>query len=263
MTTSPKPPTRHLQNPRKRLPENPSEENLRKQAKRLAKEEGLQLTAAQRRLAIEYGYQNWAALMEAVADGFVPFLPLRELIAFPHEAYPIYIGRAQSIAAVEAASKGRTPILMVAQRDAMLPRPAAADMYEVGTLGTVDECVRLGDGTIKAIIVGTQRARVSEFVFDQEFYKAKCVAIRESAQHSPEFGALIRSVVAAIPEGRMLLQELRAIQSGFAANADPAFLSDKMVGHLKMPIAEKQALLEMTDPVKRLEKILAHLNASQ
>jgi ATP-dependent Lon protease len=255
MTTSPK--------PLKRLPEHPSEENLRKQARRLANEKGLQLAAAQRKLAIEYGYQNWGALMQAVKDRFVPFLPLCELIAFPHEAYPIYIGRPKSIAAVEAASNGKIPILLVAQRDAKLPRPTAADMYEVGTLGTVDECVRLGDGTIKAIIVGTQRARVSEFVFDQDFYKAKCVAIRESAQHSPEFGALIRSVAAAFPMGRPLMEELKTIQSPFAAIADPAFLSDKMVGHLKMPIEEKQALLEMIDPVKRLEKILAHLNASQ
>jgi ATP-dependent Lon protease len=249
------------QQPRKRLPEHPSAENLRKQARRLANEEGLQLAAAQRRLANEYGYQNWSAMMKVVADRFVPFVPLRELIAFPHEAYPIYIGRAQSIAAVEAAANGKSPILLVAQRDAKLPRPAAADMYQVGTLGTVDECVRLGDGTIKAIIVRKQRARVSEFVFDQEYYKAKCEAVRESAKHSPEFRALMLSVMGAFPEGRMLREELRAIESGFAAVADPAFLSDKMVGPLKIPIAEKQALLEMIDPVKRLEKILGYLNA--
>ena len=89
--------------PRKRLPNNPSEENLRKQAKQLAKDEGLQLAAAQRRLAIEYGYRNWAELMRAVASRFVPLVPLRELIAFPHEVYPIFIGRRKSIRAIEAA----------------------------------------------------------------------------------------------------------------------------------------------------------------
>ena len=81
------------QGPRKRLPENPSEENLRKQAKRLAAQEDLQLAAAQRRLAIEYGYKNWAELMRAVSSRFVPLVPLRELVAFPHEVYPIFIGR--------------------------------------------------------------------------------------------------------------------------------------------------------------------------
>jgi len=255
MSTSPK--------PHKRLPENPSEENLRKQAKRLANAEGLQLAVAQRRLANEYGYQNWAALMAAITNRLVPFLPLRELIAFPHEAYPIYVGRARSIAAVDAAINGKSAILLVAQKDAKLPRPTAADMYEVGTLGTVDECVRLGDGTIKAIIVGAQRARISEFIFDQKFYQAKCKPIRESVGHSSEFSALIRSVIAAIPMGRKLLEELKAIDLGFAAIADPAFLSDKMAGQLKIPMEEKQALLEMIDPVKRLETILAHLNAAQ
>jgi hypothetical protein len=71
--------------PRERLPEHPSEENLRKQAKRLARQEGVQLAAAQRRLAIEYGYRNWAELIRAVASRFVPLVPLRALIAFPHE----------------------------------------------------------------------------------------------------------------------------------------------------------------------------------
>ena len=79
------------QGPRKRLPENPSEENLRKQAKRLAAQEDLQLAAAQRRLAIEYGYKNWAELMRAVSSRFVPLVPLRELVAFPHEVYPVFI----------------------------------------------------------------------------------------------------------------------------------------------------------------------------
>ena len=88
--------------PRKRLPENPSEENLRKQAKRLAAQEDLQLAAAQRRLALEYGYKNWAELMRAVASRFVPVVPLREMVAFPHEVYPIFIGRRRSLKAIEA-----------------------------------------------------------------------------------------------------------------------------------------------------------------
>src|SRR5260370_40415088 len=90
------------QGPRKRLPNNPSEENLRKQAKQLAKEEGLQLAAAQRRLAIEYGYRNWAELIRAVASQFVPVIPLRGLVAFPHEEYPIYVGRQKSVTAIDA-----------------------------------------------------------------------------------------------------------------------------------------------------------------
>ena len=122
--------------PRKRLPNNPSEENLRKQAKRLAAQEDLQLAAAQRRLAIEYGYRNWAELMRAVASRFVPLIPLRELVAFPLEVYPVYVGRPKSISAIDAVAAG-SPILLVAQRDATLGEPSVRDMYEVGTLGVI------------------------------------------------------------------------------------------------------------------------------
>ncbi len=261
MTTSPK--------PLKRLPEHPSEENFRKQAKALAKSEDLQLAAAQFRLANEYGFHNWAALMEAivVVDRAVPFLPLRGLIAFPHETYPIYIGRAQSIRAVEAAAGGKIPILMVAQKDPVVPKPSAADMYDIGTLCSVNIWIKLGDGTIKAEIVGERRARVSRFIFDEDFFKAECEAIAESAERSAELDALMRSVLSAfdpyaVHESRIPLETAKAFNSALASITNPGALGDKIVGHLKMPIAEKQALLEMIDPVKRLEKILAHLNAS-
>src|SRR3984957_10849068 len=128
------------QGPRKRLPENPSEENLRKQAKRLASQEALQLAAAQRRLAIEYGYKNWAELMRVVASQFVPLVPLRGLIAFPHEVYPIFIGRRQSLRAIEAVEDPDSlakysPILLVAQRDAAVAAPSHCAAYQSGTLG--------------------------------------------------------------------------------------------------------------------------------
>jgi ATP-dependent Lon protease len=261
------------QGPRKRLPENPSAENLRKQAKQLAKDEGLQLAAAQRRLANEYGFQNWAALMDAVivdraVDRAVPMLPLRGLIAFPHEIYPIYVGRAQSIRAIEAAANGRTSILMVAQKDAVVPKPSPSDMYEVGTAGSISSWIKLGDGTIKAEIVGIRRARVSRFVFDDDFFKAECAELSESADRTPELEALMRAVVAAfdaytVHESRIPLDAAKAINSALATVSDPGALADKVVGHLKLTLEEKQSVLETIIPKQRLKQILAHLNASR
>ena len=144
------------QGPRKRLPNNPSEENLRKQAKQLAKDEGLQLAAAQRRLAIEYGYRNWVELMRSVSSPFVPLVPLRGMVAFPHEVYPIYVGRQKSVSAIDAVSAG-SPILLVAQRDATIAEPSPTDMYEVGTLGVIVERQRVSDGTAKIMVEGRSR----------------------------------------------------------------------------------------------------------
>ena len=123
MPTSPK--------PRKRLPEVRSKRISASRPRAWLSEKDLQLAAAQREFAVEYGFRSWAELMEAVvvADRFVPFLPLRELIAFPHETYPIFVGRPMSIRAVEAAANGKTPILLVAQRDSKLAQPSASDMY--------------------------------------------------------------------------------------------------------------------------------------
>ncbi len=265
------------QEPRKRLPEKPSEENLRKQAKRLAKQEGLQLAAAQRRLAIEYGYQNWAELMHAVASRFVPVIPLRELVAFPLEVYPIYVGRPKSVSAIDAVAAG-SPILLIAQRDAMVAEPAASDMYEVGTLGVIVERQRLSDGTAKIMVEGRKRARVIRFAFDQRFYKAEVEEAADTerlgvkafdvglprSDRGDRVHALIRSANSAlaayvqrkrttIPELATRLKEIEE---------DPSILPYMIARHLKIKVAEQQALLECVSPVERLEKMLSYLEAA-
>jgi len=247
---------------RKRLPEDPSEENLRKQAKRLAKQEGLQLPAAQRRLAIDYGYKTWADLMQVVAPRLVPFLPLRALIAFPQDVYPIYIGRGMSIKAVEAAEGRNAPILLVAQRDATVAAPSSADMYEVGTLGIMVEWLRQPDGTMKTRIEGKKRARVTRYVFDQEFFKAEAEEIEEPSGRTAELEGLVGSVVSAFAIYAQRSTRISPeIASSIAAIHDPSILSDKMIRHLDIQLWQQQALLESVSPVERLEKILRYLQA--
>ena len=266
------------QGPRKRLPQNPSEENLRKQAKRLAKEEGLQLAAAQRRLAIEYGYKSWAELMRAVSSQFVPMIPLRELVVFPLEVYPIYIGRPKSVSAIDAVAAG-SPILLVAQRDAKLGAPSVRDMYEVGTLGVIVERQKLPDGTAKIVVEGGKRARVKRFVFDDEFNKAEVEEVADTerldftisapgvinpASARREYvGGLIRLVLSALND-----YVLRKMKTGPAAAIswreleDPGALPYVIARHLNVELAQQQALLECVSPAERLEKILGLLKAA-
>ncbi len=201
MTTSPK--------PRKRLPENPSEENLRKQAKRLAKSEDLQLAAAQRKLRYRVRSQELVRVDEG-GRGSLRAVPT----ATPTDRISTR-GVIQYTSAARNRSQRsrrrrtvRVPFFWWRKETLPCRDPWPEGHVRGRHVGrTVDECVRLGDGTIKAIIVGAQRARVSEFVFDQDFYKAKCEALRESARHSSEFRALMLSVMAAFPAGRLLLLE--------------------------------------------------------
>jgi hypothetical protein len=195
------------------LPPNPSTEYLRKEAKRLAHDEAIQLSAAQRRLAQEYGYWNWAELMNAVqamvAHGkaesgrkaadpprspqtgekttdLLPCLPLRGLIAFPYVSYPIFVGRPTSIRAVQHAQEYQLPLLLAAQKDPSNLSPSSSDMYQVGTVGGVIQPLRLPDRTIKTVIEAKRRVRVGNFVFDQDFSKAHADETRRVRLYRPE-----------------------------------------------------------------------------
>jgi ATP-dependent Lon protease len=258
--------------PRKRLPKNPSEENLRKQAKQLAKDEGLQLAAAQRRLAIEYGYGNWAELMRAVASQLVPVVPLRGLVAFPHEVYPIYVGRQKSVNAIDAVAAG-SPILLLAQRDPTVAEPSPTGMYEVGTLGVIVERDRLPDGTAKIIVEGRRRARVTRFVFDQTFYKAEVEEVADSERLNLQTLDVGPSVSDKAKRARALIYSVHsALLSYFARKRtafplreieDPAVFSFVIAHHLKIEVAEQQTLLECLNPVERLERILGYLESAK
>jgi ATP-dependent Lon protease len=263
--------------PRKRLPEHPSEENLRKQAKRLAKQEGLQLAAAQRRLAIEYGYGNWAELMRAVASRFVPLVPLRELVAFPHEVYLIFVGRQKSLSAIDAVAAD-SRILLVAQRDPKVAAPSPANMYEVGTLGVIVQRQRHSDGTARIVVEGRQRVRVKRFVFGQKFFKAEVEQVADagdfdvqaqrfglsSSDRSARTETLMRSVLSEFHSYAYGQRpSLRETADSIEKLAEPGVVSYKIARHLDIETAEQQTLLESASPVERLEKILGHLEAAK
>ncbi len=276
----------------KSLPHKPNAEYLRKQAKRLARDESMRLSAAQRRLAHEYGRRNWAELMfevqsKASAGGnggaqgsppspaspptaesgpnVLPFLALRGLVVFPHESHPIFVGRPISINAVLYAQEHKLPILLVAQRDPVVSDPSSSDMYEVGTVASLFQTVRLGDGTIKAILEGKRRVRITRFVFNEDFTKAEAEEIQEPATSGARLESLVTSVVSAFVRKRVgtfaeALSKPETVSASAKSTEEASALADRIANELQMELAFKQALLETPDPVHRLEKLLAYLN---
>src|SRR5438876_4108651 len=124
----------------------------------------------------------------------VPLLPLRELIVFPHEVYAIFVGRQKSIKALEAAEAGKKPILLAAQKDAKVSEPGPDDIYAVGTLGVVVQLLRLPDGTVKALLEGKKRARITRYVGQDEFFQVEAEEIEEVCDRTTEVEALMGSV---------------------------------------------------------------------
>jgi ATP-dependent Lon protease len=196
------------------------------------------------------------------AAAVVPLLPLRELIVFPHEVYPIFVGRQKSIKALEASEASKRPILLVAQKDAKVADPQAGDLYNVGTLGVVVQLLRLPDGTVKALLEGKKRARILKYVGSDEFFQVEAEEIEEVCDRTTEVEALIRSVTSTFDNYVRLNKKIPPeMVTSIAAVDDPAFLADKLVGHLSIKLEDKQALLETTNPAERLEKILGYMRS--
>ena len=196
------------------------------------------------------------------AAAVVPLLPLRELIVFPHEVYPIFVGRQKSIKALEASESSKRPILLVAQKDAKVADPQAGDLYNVGTLGVVVQLLRLPDGTVKALLEGKKRARILKYVGQDEFFQVEAEEIEEVCDRTTAVEALIRSVTSTFDNYVRLNKKIPPeMVTSIAAVDDPAFLADKLVGHLSIKLEDKQALLETTNPAERLEKILGYMRS--
>ena len=292
----------------KSLPARPSEERLRKEAKRIAKEHEVQLATAQRRLAHEYGHRNWAELMmqvkggapagsssagssadplqqsgtgpvEANAGNLLPFLPLRGLVALPHMAYPVYVGRPRSIAAIDFAEEHKVPLLLATQKDAQVKDPTTDDMNQIATVGTLLTVVRLPDKTIKVMVEANRRVRVKRFVFDQELFRAEFEAIDEPHASRAATFALLRPLLSAYKQFRQKNKDVQnpnwkqSVTVGFGRGDQPALveadvisaldspsiMADKIAAYLPLEVHEKQALLETLDPIQRMAKLLAHL----
>ncbi|MBF6571204.1 MAG: endopeptidase La [Candidatus Binataceae bacterium] len=199
---------------------------------------------------------------DSSANEQVPLLPLRELIVFPHEVYPIFVGRQKSIKALEAAEASKRPILLAAQKDARVSEPGPNDIYAVGTLGVVVQLLRLPDGTVKALLEGKKRARVLRYVGEEEFFKVEVEEIEEVCERTTEVEALMRSVNTTFDNYVRLNKKIPPeMVTSIAAVDDPAYLADKLVGHLGIKLEDKQSLLECTNPAERLERILGYMRS--
>src|SRR5215469_13624033 len=192
----------------------------------------------------------------------VPLLPLRELIVFPHEVYAIFVGRQKSIRALEAAEAAKKPILLAAQKDARVSEPGPDDIYTVGTLGVVVQLLRLPDGTVKALLEGKKRARVVRYVSQDAYFQVEAEEIEEGCERTTEVEALMRSVNTTFDNYVRLNKKIPPeMVTSIAAVDDPAYLSDKLVGHLGIKLEDKQSLLECTNPGERLERILGYMRS--
>lgn len=190
----------------------------------------------------------------------LPVLPLRDIVVFPHMIVPLFVGREKSVRALEAVMREDKQILLVAQRNAAQDDPGAADLYDVGTVSTVLQLLKLPDGTVKVLVEGGKRARVTGFKETDQYFEAYTAPIEEAAAEAPEVEALARTVVSQF-EQYIKLNKKIAPEVLVSINQidDSAKLADTVASHLNLKISEKQELLEIAGVAQRLERVFAHM----
>jgi ATP-dependent Lon protease len=201
--------------------------------------------------------------MGAPGGDVYPLLPLRDIIVFPHMVVPLFVGREKSINALEEAMSQDKEILLAAQKKAKTNDPTPEDIFEIGTVGTIIQLLRLPDGTVKVLVEGKRRARISRFVPNEEHFLCETQPVEEIYAENVEVEALIRSVQSAFDvyaklNKRIAPEMLMTVQT----IDDPSKLADTVVVHLtSIKLADRQEILETIDPAKRLERLFQLMNA--
>ena len=190
-------------------------------------------------------------------SGFLPLLPLRDVVVYPHLVIPLFVGRAKSVKALELASDGNKQIFLVAQKSANKDEPEASDLYDVGTIATVLQMLKLPDGTVKVLVEGVSRAKLIEFQDTSDCFTAKADVIEEASEDDPEIQALMRSVFTQFDQYVKLNKKIPPeILTSLATIQDASRLADTISAHLTLKLEEKQSILEMFSISERLEHLL-------
>ncbi len=188
----------------------------------------------------------------------IPVLALRDVVVYPHMVIPLFVGREKSIKCLEAAMENDKQVFLVAQKDAGVDEPSSDEIFEIGTIATILQLLKLPDGTVKVLVEGTQRARVEEFTQTDEFFVANAAFIPAVNLPEQEQDIFMRSAISQF-EGYVKLNKKIApeVLSSVQGIEEPARLADTMAAHMPLKVAEKQKVLEIADVTERLEYLMA------
>jgi ATP-dependent Lon protease len=201
-------------------------------------------------------------MSESPRDNLFPVLPLRDIVVFPHMIVPLFVGREKSVRALEDVMQDDKQILLVAQKNASQDDPATDDIHLVGTIGTVLQLLKLPDGTVKVLVEGSRRAKISRFTENGDFFQAEALPIVEEEQDAKELEALGRSVITQFEQYIKLNKKIPPeVLVSLSQIDDPSKLADTVASHLALKISEKQELLETISTTERLERAFSFMES--
>lgn len=201
-----------------------------------------------------------SALTKTTDSLSIPVLPLRDVVVYPYMVVPLFVGRDRSIKALEIAMAADKQVLLVTQRNSTEDQPNEKGIYEIGTIATVLQLLKLPDGTVKVLVEGVKRGKVTQYIENKEYFLADVEHIEDRRVDQREVEIFIRSLRSQFEQYVKLNRKIPAeIMGTIVAIEDASRLGDTIAAHLTIKLEEKQKLLEMDDLPKRLEKLMGLL----
>ncbi len=187
----------------------------------------------------------------------LPLLPLRDIVVFPQMVSPLFVGREKSVRALEEAMNGDKTIILCAQKDAGIDDPSKEEIFDVGTIASVLQLLKLPDGTVRVLVEGKQRAKITKFIEEKEFYTVEAEILESIGAETKDARALARATNEQFVNYSKLNRKIPVeVTNGLAQNEDPVSVSDIIAANITVKIEEKQALLATASVMARLEKLI-------
>ena len=193
---------------------------------------------------------------QTAGEDLYPVLPLRDIVVFPYMIVPLFVGRDKSINALEEVMRSDKQILLAAQKNAKDDDPDADSIYEIGTLASVLQLLKLPDGTVKVLVEGTARARIKRYTGNPDYFEAAVAPVREDNGGKDEIEAMARSAVSQFESYVKLNKKISPEVLGTVSQIeDYSKLADTIASHLAIKISDKQDVLEIATVSDRLERV--------
>ncbi|MEA1935046.1 MAG: endopeptidase La [Thermodesulfobacteriota bacterium] len=186
-----------------------------------------------------------------------PMMPLRDIVLFPHMIAPLVVGRKKSIKSLESAMDNRTRIFLTTQKDVSVDDPDKNGVYEIGTVATILQLLRLPDGTIKALVEGQKRAKITDFLPNPDFFIVKVEEYSVGRISGTEAVAYIREILSTFQEYAKHAKKIpKEVVNSLSRIKDPGKFIDVLASHLPLKVQEKQRILNTISVIDRLELVL-------
>jgi len=188
----------------------------------------------------------------------IPVLPLRDVVVYPHMVIPLFVGREKSINALDTAMQEDKKILLVAQKNAEIDDPSVDDIHEIGTLSTILQLLKLPDGTVKVLVEGAERVRVTSYEETDAFFTAHVEVLSPAEdEDNRELDVLTRSLLAMFDQYVKLNKKVPPeILTSLSGIEEPGRLADTIAAHMSLKLDEKQKILEIVSSHARLERLM-------